>query len=122
MKDFDVQRKPFVVPVDDGKLIEEHFGLASIDSDLSLAHMIAPAGWGEPFQTPEFEEYTYIIRGKKKIEVGEEVVDSFTWGIHSHQKRCEGSLQQSVRTALRVSRHLHTSFQNRNGAQGRRIA
>ena len=74
MKDFDVQRKPFVVPVDDGKLIEEHFGLASIDSDLSLAHMIAPAGWGEPFQTPEFEEYTYIIKGKKKIEVGEEVI------------------------------------------------
>jgi mannose-6-phosphate isomerase-like protein (cupin superfamily) len=74
MKDFDVQRKPFVVPVDDGKLIEEHFGLASIDSNLSLAHMIAPAGWGEPFQTPEFEEYTYVIRGKKKIEVGDEVV------------------------------------------------
>lgn len=74
MKDFDVQRKPFVVPVDDGKLIEEHFGLASIDSNLSLAHMIAPAGWGEPFQTPEFEEYTYIIKGKKKIEVGDEVI------------------------------------------------
>ncbi len=74
MKDFDVQRKPFVVPVDDGKLIEEHFGLASINSSLSLAHMIAPAGWGEPFQTPEFEEYTYVIRGKKKIEVGDEVV------------------------------------------------
>lgn len=74
MKDFDLQRKPFVVPVDDGKLIEEHFGLASIESKLSLAHMIAPAGWGEPFQTPEFEEYTYIIKGKKKIEVGDEVV------------------------------------------------
>jgi mannose-6-phosphate isomerase-like protein (cupin superfamily) len=74
MKDFDVQREPFVVPVDDGKLIEEHFGLASIASKLSLAHMIAPAGWGEPFQTPEFEEYTYIIKGKKKIEVGDEVV------------------------------------------------
>lgn len=74
MKDFDLQRKPFVVPVDDGKLIEEHFGLASIESNLSLAHMIAPAGWGEPFQTPEFEEYTYIIKGKKRIEVGDEVI------------------------------------------------
>ena len=48
--------------------------MASIDSNLSLAHMVAPAGWGEPFQTPEFEEYTYIIRGKKKIEIGDEVV------------------------------------------------
>lgn len=75
MKDFEVQRKPFVVPVDDGKLIEEHFGKASIESALSLAHMIAPAGWGEPFQTPEFEEYTYVISGKKMIEVsGEQIV------------------------------------------------
>lgn len=74
MSDFDIQRKPFVVPVDDGKLIEEHFGLASIDASLSLAHMIAPAGWGEPFQTPEFEEYTLIIKGKKKVEVGGTVI------------------------------------------------
>ena len=75
MKDFDVQRSPFVVPTDDGKLIEEHYGNASIASELSLAHMVAPAGWGEPFQTPDFDEYTYVIKGKKKIEVsGEQIV------------------------------------------------
>ena len=74
MKDFDVQRKPFVVPVDDGKLIEEHFGLASINSDLSLAHMIAPPGWSEPFQTPEFDEFTYIIQGKKQFTINGEVI------------------------------------------------
>ena len=75
MKDFDVQRSPFVVPTDDGKLIEEHYGNASIASALSLAHMVAPAGWGEPFQTPDFDEYTYVIKGKKKIEVsGEQIV------------------------------------------------
>ena len=75
MKDFDVQRSPFVVPTDDGKLIEEHYGNASIASELSLAHMVAPPGWGEPFQTPDFDEYTYVIKGKKKIEVaGEQIV------------------------------------------------
>ena len=75
MKDFDMQRSPFVVPTDDGKLIEEHYGNASIASELSLAHMVAPAGWGEPFQTPDFDEYTYVIKGKKKIEVaGEQIV------------------------------------------------
>ena len=75
MKDFDVQRSPFVVPTDDGKLIEEHYGNASIASELSLAHMVAPAGWGEPFQTPDFDEYTFVIKGKKKIEVaGEQIV------------------------------------------------
>jgi mannose-6-phosphate isomerase-like protein (cupin superfamily) len=75
MKDFDVQRSPFVVPTDDGKLIEEHYGNASVASELSLAHMVAPAGWGEPFQTPDFDEYTYVIKGKKQIEVsGEQIV------------------------------------------------
>lgn len=75
MKNYKIQRAPFVVPTDDGKLIEEHFGLASIISDLSLAHMIAPAGWSEPFQTPDFDEYTYIIKGKKKFLIdGEEVI------------------------------------------------
>jgi len=67
MKNYKVQRAPFVVPTDDGKLIEEHFGLASIQADLSLAHMIAPPGWIEPFQTPDFDEFTYVIKGKKKF-------------------------------------------------------
>lgn len=70
------QDKPFVVPTTDGKLIEEHFGLASLGGgDLSIAHMIAPPGWGEPYQNPAFDEYTLICRGKKLFEVdGEEVV------------------------------------------------
>lgn len=69
------QDKPFVVPTTDGKLIEEHFGLASNkESALSIAQMIAPAGWSEPFQTPSFDEYTLVSRGKKLFEVdGEQV-------------------------------------------------
>ena len=72
------QDKPFVVPTTDGKLIEEHFGLASIkSSELSIAHMVAPAGWSEPHQNPEFDEYTLISRGKKMFEVdGEEITIS----------------------------------------------
>ena len=49
MKNYSIQRTPFVVPTDDGKLIEEHFGQSSIQADLSLAHMVAPPGWSEPF-------------------------------------------------------------------------
>ena len=75
MKNYKVQRSPFVVPTNDGKLIEEHFGLASIAADLSLAHMVAPSGWSEPFQTPKFDEYTYIIKGKKQFVIeGETLV------------------------------------------------
>ena len=72
---FTVQKEPFIVPTTDGKLIEEHFGLATDDnSEISLAHMIAPPGWSEPFQTPKFDEYTYIIRGKKQFTLGNEKV------------------------------------------------
>ncbi len=62
------QNSPFVVPTTDGKTIREHFGLASIhDGDYSVAHMIAPARWGEPPQTPEFDEITFVFRGQKQI-------------------------------------------------------
>tara|TARA_R110002074_G_scaffold99562_8_gene215047 strand:- start:349 stop:714 length:366 start_codon:yes stop_codon:yes gene_type:complete len=75
-KKFIIQNKPFVVPTSDGKLIEEHFGNATDgNSQISIAHMIAPSGWSEPFQTPEFDEYTYIIRGKKQFIIeGETIV------------------------------------------------
>lgn len=74
-KSYHIQKSPFVVPTTDGKLIEEHFGLASIsNNDLSLAHMIAPPNWSEPFQTPDFDEYTYIISGKKQFIINEEII------------------------------------------------
>lgn len=70
------QSNPFVVPTTDGKLIEEHFGLAtSHDKHISIAHMIAPAGWSEPFQNPGFDEYTLVSRGKKLFEVDGEKVE-----------------------------------------------
>ncbi|MBT8267294.1 MAG: cupin domain-containing protein [Bacteroidia bacterium] len=75
MKNYIIQKNPFVVPTNDGKLIEEHFGNATTgDSHISIAHMIAPPGWSEPFQTPEFDEYTYIISGQKQFIIGEETL------------------------------------------------
>lgn len=68
MKNYIIQKSPFIIPTIDGKLIEEHFGLATNgNSQLSIAHMVAPSGWREPFQTPTFDEYTYIIKGKKQF-------------------------------------------------------
>jgi ethanolamine utilization protein EutQ len=69
-KPYKIQNKPFIVPTNDGKLIEEHFGLATDgNANISIAHMVAPPGWSEPFQTPEFDEFTYIIKGQKQFEV-----------------------------------------------------
>lgn len=75
MKKYFIQKTPFIVPTTDGKLIEEHQGLATTNnSELSIAHMIAPPKWSEPFQTPEFDEYTYIIKGKKQFNIDGEIV------------------------------------------------
>lgn len=75
MKKYTLQKSPFIVPTNDGKLIEEHFGNAiNNNPELSIAHMVAPSGWSEPFQTPEFDEYTYIIKGKKQFIIDGETV------------------------------------------------
>ena len=74
MKKYYIQKSPFIVPTIDGKLIEEHFGLASVISELSIARMIAPPEWSEPFQTPDFDEYTYIIKGKKQFNIDGKLV------------------------------------------------
>ena len=75
MKKYKVQRSPFIVPTTDGKVIKEHFGRATDgNSNLSIAHMIAPPGWSEPFQTPEFDEYTFIIKGKKQFIIEGETI------------------------------------------------
>lgn len=74
-KKYYLQTHPFVVPVPDGKLIEEHFGLAATGTQgMSIAHMVAPPGWSEPHQWPEFDEWTIVISGKKSIEIDAETV------------------------------------------------
>ncbi len=74
-KKYFVQTAPFVVPTTDGKLIEEHHGIAATNNpEISIAHMIAPPKWSEPFQTPEFEEYTYIIKGRKQFSIEGETI------------------------------------------------
>lgn len=75
MKKYFIQNTPFIVPTTDGKLIEEHHGKASTgNNDISIAHMVAPPNWSEPFQTPDFEEYTYIIKGKKQFIIEDEII------------------------------------------------
>jgi len=74
-KKYIIQKSPFIIPTTDGKLIEEHFGHTTPDnSEISIAHMIAPADWSEPFQTPKFDEYTYIIKGKKQFIIENETI------------------------------------------------
>src|SRR5215207_1609812 len=51
------------------KLIDEYVGrLNTARGDLSIAHMRSPAGWAEPGQTPEFDEFTVVLRGLLRVE------------------------------------------------------
>jgi ethanolamine utilization protein EutQ (cupin superfamily) len=51
------------------KLIDEYIGrVNSKHSDLSIAHMRSPAGWQEPGQAPEFDEFTLVLRGLLRVE------------------------------------------------------
>ncbi len=46
------------------KLIDEVIGRVNTNTaNVSVAHMRSPAGWTEPAQTPEFDEYTYVLNG-----------------------------------------------------------
>jgi mannose-6-phosphate isomerase-like protein (cupin superfamily) len=51
------------------KLIDEYTGRASTgEQRLSIAHMRSPAGWAEPGQRPEFDEYTLVLHGLLVVE------------------------------------------------------
>jgi ethanolamine utilization protein EutQ (cupin superfamily) len=50
------------------KIIEEYIGrVNSNTSDISVARMKSPGGWVEPGQTPEFDEYTVVLKGMLRI-------------------------------------------------------
>jgi len=50
------------------KIIYEYFGrVNSGEERLSIAHMRSPGGWVEPGQTPEFDEYTVVLRGQLRV-------------------------------------------------------
>lgn len=50
------------------KIIEEFVGrVNSAENRLSLAHMRSPGGWIEPGQTPEFDEFTLVLKGSLRV-------------------------------------------------------
>jgi ethanolamine utilization protein EutQ len=51
------------------KLIDEYIGRVNTKtSAASVAHMRSPAGWVEPGQTPEFDEFTIVLKGMLRVE------------------------------------------------------
>ncbi len=57
------------------KTIEEFIGRLNSQTDnISIARMVSPSGWSEPGQTPEFDEFTIVLRRELQIETREGVL------------------------------------------------
>lgn len=51
------------------KLIDEYVGRVSSRTEgVSVAHMRSPGGWQEPGQTPDFDEFTVVLKGTLRVE------------------------------------------------------
>ena len=58
------------------KIIEEFIGRVNSETgDLSIARMKSPAGWIEPGQKPEFDEYSVVLRGMLRVTTKEGAED-----------------------------------------------
>jgi quercetin dioxygenase-like cupin family protein len=58
------------------KRIEEFVGLVNTGTTAaSVARMTSPAGWVEPGQTPEFDEFTLVLRGILRVETRQGALD-----------------------------------------------
>ncbi len=57
------------------KIIEEYFGgVNSNTTEVSMARMTSPGGWIEPGQTPEFNEYTVVLKGHLQVETRDQTL------------------------------------------------
>lgn len=60
---------PARIPVPGSKIIDEYIGRVNNgEAQVSVAHMRSPAGWSEPGQRPEFDEFTVVLRGVLRLE------------------------------------------------------
>ncbi len=58
------------------KLIEEYIGRVNSNTPgVSVAHMHSPGGWEEPRQTPEFDEFTVVLKGTLRVQHGSGQMD-----------------------------------------------
>ena len=69
------------------KLIEEYVGRVNSRTEgVSVARMRSPGGWQEPGQTPDFDEYTVVLRGTLRVETREKTYDvAAGQGIITHK-------------------------------------
>jgi hypothetical protein len=101
------------------KTIEEFVGRANSRTEaVSIARMVSPAGWSEPGQTPEFDEFTVVLRGQLQVETrdgirqiaaGQAMISAGASGFATALQRREGlSISQCVCQLFRQRRFTET--------------
>lgn len=69
-------KQPIIIPAagNKPKIIREYIGhVNSRTGEVSIARMQSPSGWVEPGQTPDFNEYTLVLKGALQVETKEGV-------------------------------------------------
>ena len=58
------------------KIIEEYVGRVNSKTEAtSVARMQSPAGWTEPGQRPEFDEFTIVLKGMLRVKTENNIID-----------------------------------------------
>jgi quercetin dioxygenase-like cupin family protein len=72
------------------KVIEEFIGRVNSETEgVSIARMSSPAGWVEPGQTPEFDEYPIVLRGTLRVTSREGTIDLKAGQAVKSFQRCQ---------------------------------
>ena len=88
------------------KRIEEYAGrIRTAHDGVSVARMVAPSGWVEPGQRPEFEEITVVLRGTLQVEHESGVMEVGRSGDRDAPRRM-GPLQHAGPRGGRICRRL----------------
>ena len=97
------------------KLIDEFIGRVNTKtSGVSVAHMRSPQGWEEPGQTPEFDEFTIVLKGTLRVKHKSGKLDvRGRPGSHRPQRRMD-PIFHSRRRRSRIHRRMPAGFRHGN--------
>ena len=107
------------------KLIDEYIGRVNSASEAaSVAHMRSPSGWEEPGQTPEFDEFTVVLKGTLRVEhrdgrmdvhAGQAVIAHRGEWIRYSTPGAEGAEYIAVCLPAFSPQTVHRDEENKNG-------
>jgi len=100
------------------KTIEEFIGpVTSETTALSIARMVSPPGWSESGQTPEFDEFTVVLRGQLRVETREVFRMFWPARLSSHHEDTGCVTARPVQRVQSMSQYVHEHFHHRQFAE-----